>query len=109
MHTGTGDPLLKGPGWNAVRRYWIAQKPCCVKCGTPLNTTRGHRGPDALDVGHIVGRDEAKAMGWTRAQINALTNTQPECRRCNRRDGARYVNAKRQPKPLPPLIHTEEW
>jgi len=45
--------------------------------------------PRYLIVGHVVGRDEAKRMGWTEAQINALSNTQPECARCSVKSGAR--------------------
>ena len=94
-HTPTGDPLLKGADWARVRAHWVRRREPCRRCGRQIDYTRGATGDLALDVGHIVGRDEAKAMGWTRAQINALSNTQPECRRCSRSSGATYGNRKR--------------
>ena len=94
-HAPTGDPLLKGPDWSAVRAYWLATDDPCARCGGWIDRTPGARGPRALDVGHIVSRDEARAMDWTRAEINALSNTQPECRRCSRSSGAAYGNRKR--------------
>lgn len=94
-HTPSGDPLLKGADWSAVRAHWWARRDPCAVCGRAIRYERGYQGPDALDVGHIVSRDQAKAMGWTRRQINALTNTRPECRRCSRSSGATYGNTKR--------------
>jgi hypothetical protein len=44
----------------------------------------GRRGlnPRYLIVGHIVDRATAKRLGWSEAQINALSDTQPECAAC---------------------------
>lgn len=91
----TGDPLLKTAGWLAVRAYWIAQRGPCGRCGGAIDYDYPVRYWASLDVGHIVGRDQARLLGWTAAQINDLSNTQPEHSRCNRRGGARYGNAKR--------------
>lgn len=106
--TGTGDPLLKGPDWDNVRAHWIARRDPCHLCGRTINYTRGATGPDAFDCGHIIGRDQAKAMGWTRAQINALSNTRPECRQCSRSGGAQYGNKKRN-TPTPPTLIIDDW
>ena len=96
MGRGTGDPLLKGKDWAAIRRYWLARRDPCHVCGGPIRYyPSGYTGPLAMDVGHIVSRDEAKAMGWTRPQINALKNTRPEHRECNRAAGARKATGKR--------------
>jgi len=43
----------------------------CVDCGRPIQ--RG----DRWQVGHIVSAAEAKAQGWTMAQINAPSNLGP--------------------------------
>ena len=40
-------------------------------------------------VGHKVSRYHAKRMGWPEAAINSVSNTQPECRECSNRSGAR--------------------
>jgi hypothetical protein len=71
--------------------------PCAV-CGGPIDYTgpryfvvNGKRiqNPRALVVGHIVSRYAAKRLGWTVVQINALSNSQPECQRCSNKSGAR--------------------
>jgi hypothetical protein len=36
-----------------------------------------------LVVGHIVSRSDGLAQGWSIAQINDLSNTQPECWECS--------------------------
>ncbi len=43
----------------------------CVDCGQPI-----HPG-DKWQVGHIVSAAEGKRQGWTRAQIDALSNLGP--------------------------------
>lgn len=91
---GTGDPLLKGADWEAVKAHWRRMRWPCARCGGGIDYD-GPPGPRSLDVGHIVSRDQARAMGWSRAQINDIGNTQPECRTCSRSHGARYGNLKR--------------
>lgn len=97
------DPLLQTNHWRkVVRAHWIRHARVCARCGRPIDTglARCYPGtrkvhPGSLAVGHIVGRDQAKALGWTEAQINAISNTQPEHARCSDRSGAQYGNQKR--------------
>jgi len=90
------DPLLNTATWRTARTHWRTIQGPCARCGRPIDydAPRGH--PRALIVGHIVSRARARAMGWTAAQINALTNTQPECTTCSARSGARDTNALRR-------------
>ena len=111
----TGDPLLKGSDWRKVRAYWWARREPCHACGGPIVYRVGYVGPRSLDVGHWpVSRDQAKAMGWTRQQTNAISNTRPECRACSRSDGARRATALRMgrvgPRAAPARpIEADEW
>jgi hypothetical protein len=97
------DPLLTTKAWRVdIRQHWIRLGLPCARCGGAIEYgapryLAGTRrvNPRSLVVGHIVGRDQAKRMGWTDAQINALSNTQPECARCSDSSGARYGNRKR--------------
>lgn len=105
---GTGDPLLRGADWQALRAYWRRQRRPCARCGCTIDYDTPTSGPRSLDVGHIVGRDQARAMGWPRERINSITNTQPECRTCSRSSGASYGNAKRfGARPAP--VEADEW
>ena len=104
---GVGDPLLKGKDWEAIKAYWRRQRRPCARCGGPIDYD-GPRGPRSLDVGHVMSRDEAKRLGWARARINSISNTQPECRTCSRSSGASYGHAKRSAsRPAP--IEVDEW
>ena len=89
------DPLLTGRDWEQVKAHWRRVRGPCARCGRDIDYDTVPRYWRSLDVGHIVSRDAAKAMGWTRAQINALSNTQPEHQRCGRTAGVIYGNAKR--------------
>lgn len=95
------DPLLHTKEWQRVREYWRGQGRPCAVCGVAIDYTgpryflvagRRVQNPRALVVGHIVSRRKAKLLGWTGAQINALSNTRPECQRCSNRSGAREGN-----------------
>lgn len=98
------DPLLNTREWRVtIRSHWLAVKGPCAQCGRDhiqygapryLPGTR-RVNPNSLVVGHIVGRDQAKRLGWSEAQINALSNTAPEAARCSDRSGAVYGNRKR--------------
>ena len=103
----SGDPLLKGKDWEAVKAHWRRVRWPCAKCGRGIDYD-GPAGPRSLDVGHIVGRAEAKRLGWTRAQINHVSNTQAECRTCSRSTGARYGNQLRGQARLSP-VEADEW
>jgi 5-methylcytosine-specific restriction endonuclease McrA len=96
--TRAGDPALKGRAWEAIKAYWRDQltrdtgRPCeatrCLLPNVPIRIT-GPRGPDSLDVGHIVLRDLDDRTTWT------PDDTRPEHQRCNRSAGAHHANAKR--------------
>jgi hypothetical protein len=98
------DPLLTTYVWRQIRIWWqmpVHQRPC-ARCGRPINYSLARYfpgtkkvNPGSLVIGHIVGRDQAKLLGWSDAQINALSNTQPEHARCSDRSGAQYGNQKR--------------
>ena len=89
------DPLLQGSDWEAIKRYWRAHRLPCARCGIAIDYDSTIRTWRSLDVGHIVSRDQAKAMGWTRAEINSVANTQQEHQRCNRTAGVVHGNHKR--------------
>jgi hypothetical protein len=90
------DPLLQGIDWIELRRYWRAQRLDCARCGRPIDYSQNADPRNKLDVGHIVDRQQAKALGWTRQQINCIGNTQPEHARCGRSAGARQGNTRRR-------------
>ena len=98
------DPLLSSYHWvKVVRPYWMRSAQPCARCGGEIDRTSGRYypgtrtvNPYSLVVGHIVGRHEAKLMGWTDAQINVLSNTQPEHARCSDQSGAQYGNRLRR-------------
>jgi hypothetical protein len=94
------DPMLTTRHWRVtIRGHWLALRLPCSVCGraiaydqpTYLVSITGRRtiNPRSLVVGHIVSRNKGKRMGWTEDQINALTNTRPECRACSNKTGAR--------------------
>jgi hypothetical protein len=100
------DPLLVTPQHRANRRHWQRLRLPCARCGKPIAydqptffVVNGKRimNPLALHVGHIVPRWRAKQLGWTPAQTNALSNSQPEHARCSVRAGARDGNRVQRP------------
>lgn len=105
---GTGDPLLNGSDWRALRAHWRALRLPCARCGHPIDYEDRTRGPRSLVVGHIVSRLEARSLGWTKAQINHVTNTQPECSTCSSSSGAADGNRHRTRAPRIPL-EANEW
>jgi hypothetical protein len=94
------DPLLTTKAWRVdIRQHHIRAGLPCARCGRPIaygaprylpGTRRVN--PRSLVVGHIVGRDQAKRLGWSDEQINDLANTQAECARCSDSSGATYGN-----------------
>lgn len=75
---------------------------CCVKCGAGKEGVRlvirvektgaEHvdlvtKGGSLMTVDHIVPRYIAKQLGWSKAEIEALSNKQPMCTRCNGKKG----------------------
>lgn len=113
------DPLLTSDYWRkTVRGHWLAKRLPCTRCGRAIDydgprlvVVRGRRkvNPRSLVVGHKVGRHEARRRGWTDAQINALSNTQPECAKCSASSGASYGNRLRQPKKPTTEVTTLKW
>lgn len=97
------DPWLQTYAWRVtVRAHFMRVQGPCGWCGGQIDydgprylpgTRRVN--PASLVVGHIVGRDQAKRMGWTVERANDLSNLRAEHARCSDRSGARYVNAKR--------------
>ena len=89
------DPLLaRASHYKRNRQHWQRLRLPCAVCGTAIdydgpNLIDGRQNRRSLVVGHIVSRYLAKRMGMSEAQINALSNTQPECRECSNRSGAR--------------------
>lgn len=104
-----GDPLLATAHWRRIRQHWRQQRQPCARCGNPIDYTapRGH--PRALHVGHIIGRDQARTLGWTDTQINHLSNTQPECTTCSTSSGGTYGNGKRWGTTRPTPIEANDW
>lgn len=118
---GPADPLLQTHHWRkVVRPYWQALRLPCARCGKPIDydgprylTINGQRrqNPRYLVVGHKVDRYTARRLGWTDDQINALSNTQPECQHCSNRSGAQLgqrVQQTRQPR-QPRIAETLRW
>lgn len=97
------DPLLQSRAWRVdIRQHHIRLGLPCARCGGAIDygAPRYYPGtrrvnPRSLVVGHIVGRDQAKRLGWSDQQINAVSNTQAEHARCSDRSGAVYGNRKR--------------
>jgi hypothetical protein len=101
------------PTWATAVRHWkrlllTRRRLACARCGGTIRVLAG-RGPDSLDVGHIIAVAHALQLGWSAAEMNALTNTQPEHQRCNRRAGAELGNKMRaRARPAGPVT-TREW
>jgi 5-methylcytosine-specific restriction endonuclease McrA len=79
------DPLLDTPLFRANRAQLKRLRLPCAICGRVIDYTQS----GAFVAGHIVSRRKGKLLGWTPAQINALSNLRPECRSCSNRTGAR--------------------
>ena len=120
------DPLLSSHQWTVtIRGYWQQRQGPCARCGHPIDYDAGRYypgtrrvNPASLAVGHIVGRHQARRLGWTDAQINSLDNTQPEHARCSDRSGAQYGNRLRGARTgtgtrpvlmAEPLVTSREW
>jgi hypothetical protein len=111
------DPLLHTPSWRRViRPYWKRRRlPCQCGCWPPqpidydgpthvVISGRRRLNGASLVIGHIVSRYEAKRLGWSDVQINALGNTRPERADHSLRSGAQLgerVRQGRQPEPPP--------
>lgn len=119
------DPWLQTYDWRVrTRAHFMARRDPCGVCGGAIDYQGGRYlpgtrrvNPASLVVGHIVGRDQAKRMGWTIERANDLSNLRAEHARCSDRSGARYGNAKRgqrrrataRPSTSEPLITSRRW
>jgi hypothetical protein len=76
-----------------------------------LKTITGKRikNPRYLVVGHIVDRYLGKRYGWTDAEINALSNSQPECMNCSNRSGARLGQKVQHAKHPTMINYSSRW
>jgi hypothetical protein len=123
---GWSDPLLHTPSWRrVVRPYWQRRRlPCQCGCWPPepiaydsptyfvINGKR-RLNPAALVIGHVVSRYEAKQLGWTAQQINALSNTRPERQdhslRSGGRLGASIQQGRQSPAPVRHIDTAHRW
>jgi hypothetical protein len=67
----------------------------CRSTTTPVASQESGRNQDRQPavavVGHVIGRDQAKQLGWSDDRINSRTNTQPQHVRCSASSGGKYV------------------
>ena len=98
-HRDAVDPWLQHRTWKAITAYWRKRLALCgldcARCGGPISRSAVRTGA-SLHVGHIVSRVEAREMGWTVHQANALVNTQPEHALCSTSAGGRDMHARRR-------------
>jgi hypothetical protein len=83
------DPVIDfwGANWRAIRAYWLALRLPCARCGLPIDYDTGRYlkraggtkivNPWLLVLGHVIGRDQVEAAGWSDDGINSRANTQP--------------------------------
>jgi hypothetical protein len=89
------DPLLaRSAHYKRNRQHWQRLRLPCAVCGRAIdydgpNIINGRQNLRALVVGHRVSRYHAKLAGWSPDMINSIGNSQPECRECSNRSGAR--------------------
>lgn len=98
--------------WAVAVRHWRGQQArgrtlACARCGGPIARVQGT--DKSLDVGHITARVIAVQLGWSVEEINAISNTQPEHRGCNRTAGAELGNQLRARARPPVPVTTREW
>lgn len=60
---------------------------CVGERGVMDYETRDNRNPRQFTVDHIVSTEEARRLGWSSADADALDNCQGVCRACNREKG----------------------
>ena len=57
---------------------------CRAEGGWMDYATRDNRNPRQFTVDHVISTEEAKLLGWSDADADALDNCQGVCRACNR-------------------------
>ena len=60
---------------------------CRLERGVMDYDTRDNRNPRQFTVDHIISSEEARQIGWSPADADALSNCQGVCRECNREKG----------------------
>jgi hypothetical protein len=113
------DPLLTTHHWRKViRPHWQRLRLPCSRCHQPIDydgpryyLINGKRKLNLryLVVGHVVDRYTARRMGWSDDQINALSNTQPECQACSNRSGARLGQRVQQSRVINAPTEYTRW
>jgi hypothetical protein len=100
------DPWGLTLTWRKHRIHWKRLRLPCARCrgwidyDGPRYLPGRRLNPRYLVVGHIVSRHRARLLGWSEAQVNALSNTQPECQDCSNRSGARLGRQLQDPNPM---------
>ena len=60
---------------------------CRAEFGVMDYETRDNRNPRQFTIDHVVSTEEARQLGWTVEEADALDNCQGVCRACNREKG----------------------
>jgi hypothetical protein len=94
----SSNPIYSTRSWRNIRKHWQQLGLPCARCGYKIDylgpkylliNGKRKQNPYSLAVGHIVSVRKATILGWTEAQTNALSNTQPEHLACSNSSGAR--------------------
>lgn len=56
----------------------------CLALGGQIDYEARSPDPRSFEVDHIVSSDEARRLGWSAVEADALDNCQGVCRQCNR-------------------------
>jgi hypothetical protein len=105
--TDDNDPLINNRNWRKLREQIKALRLPCARCGRQIDYDNvcGKQSPRSFVLGHRVSRREARALGWTIAQMNSLGNLQPECRSCSNKSGAKLARSLQNTRPpLEPFV-----
>jgi hypothetical protein len=110
------DPAINNRTWRKLREQVKALRLPCVRCGgwIDYDNAYGKQNPRSFVLGHRVSRREARARGWTAAQMNDPVNLQPECRSCSNRSGAQLGRSLQNGRPpMEPIVpfadYSDRW
>lgn len=62
--------------------------PDCLAVGGEIDYEARPPHPRSFEVDHVVSSDEARRLGWSAVEADALDNCQGVCRQCNREKSA---------------------
>lgn len=83
-----------GTEWEKIRRLVIERdKGLCQACLAKGRVAMGR------DVDHVVPKDKAKKLGWSDAQVNALSNLQYLCEPCHKAKTVKENGGVYRPRP----------